>query len=375
LKLLFFLNLALSGLSVLAFGSLLISPERFWYFSVVGLLTLPCLLVQGLFFVFWLWQKWRYAWLPLLTLLLGWPMLRATLPINFGGASAGMEKPSFVLLSYNLTNFNVYGDAKGKSEGTKQLIDYIAAHHAEIKCFQEFYDQKGHATFDISKRMKTAGYPNRAVCAMLTNRIQAEFGLAVYSKWPIEQWAELDLGATGVNGAMYADVATPNGTVRVINFHLQSLHLSSTDLAFNKENYKNKSKGLLKVFRHVTPIHTRQIRLLIEAVEASPHPVILCGDLNETPYSYGYRQLNKRLQNAHEAAGSGFGFTLNRNKLFFLRIDHQFYADELAAVYALVDRKAALSDHFPLEVGYRWEEAPSSSPGQAAIFSASPLQK
>jgi endonuclease/exonuclease/phosphatase (EEP) superfamily protein YafD len=81
------------------------------------------------------------------------------------------------------------------------------------------------------------------------------------------------------------------------------------------------------------------------------YPVILVGDLNETPYGWAYGTLRERLKNSFEEAGRGFGFTLNRSP-YLVRIDNQFCSAEWQVTQFRTLRNIPYSDHFPVIADY-----------------------
>jgi endonuclease/exonuclease/phosphatase family metal-dependent hydrolase len=98
----------------------------------------------------------------------------------------------------------------------------------------------------------------------------------------------------------------------------------------------------------------------MEHLSESNNPVILCGDLNDIPYSYAYHEINSDLNNSFVQAGRGFGFTFN-GKMFFLRIDHQFFNKDFKINSFTTHREMKLSDHFPVTGKYsliRKDETP-----------------
>ena len=97
----------------------------------------------------------------------------------------------------------------------------------------------------------------------------------------------------------------------------------------------------------------QQVKGLVESIKSCKYKMILCGDLNEIPYSYAYFSLRNLLHNAFEKAGNGFGFTYN-GKLFFLRIDNQFFSEDLQSHSFMTHRNIDYSDHFPLTATYSW---------------------
>lgn len=102
--------------------------------------------------------------------------------------------------------------------------------------------------------------------------------------------------------------------------------------------------------------HSRQINIVDSCVRNSPYPVIVCGDFNSMPYSYVYQKMRHNLSNAFEDAGNGFGFSYRDPKLFFLRIDNQFYSDSRLHVFDYqTHRDIELSDHFPITATYTFK--------------------
>ena len=79
------------------------------------------------------------------------------------------------------------------------------------------------------------------------------------------------------------------------------------------------------------------------------HSIICCGDLNETPVSYTYQQLDRRLTSAYRQAGFGPGFTFSRRS-FPVRIDHLFFSDDWTCTSCTIDRTVSSSDHYPIIV-------------------------
>ena len=78
-----------------------------------------------------------------------------------------------------------------------------------------------------------------------------------------------------------------------------------------------------------------------------PYKIIVCGDLNDTPYSYTYEQISEILLNSFEEKGRGFGFTYN-GKLSMLRIDNIFADSELSIKSFKTLNTISYSDHYPL---------------------------
>jgi endonuclease/exonuclease/phosphatase (EEP) superfamily protein YafD len=97
--------------------------------------------------------------------------------------------------------------------------------------------------------------------------------------------------------------------------------------------------------------HRDEMNQINRLIQQSQFPVIVVGDLNETPYGWAYGTIRERLKNSFEEAGRGFGFTLNRSP-YFVRIDNQFFSDDWNIVRFKTLRNIKYSDHFPLIADY-----------------------
>ena len=234
----------------------------------------------------------------------------------------------------------------------------------------------------ISEKRKGHYYFSTAI----TNKTGAQFGIITFSKFPIINKGDLGFGNNTLNQATYIDVIITNSTnspellggaghqinkparhsqsqrkaggsadtIRIYNIHLQSLLIKGKDIfkyAEEKNDILSKSKNLLHLFKTVSILRSRQLDILISHINNSPYAVVVCGDLNDTPYSYTYQTLDKILNNAFEKAGNGFGFTYN-SKFPFLRIDNQFASRCFTINSFKTHYEADYSDHFPISANY-----------------------
>ena len=89
-----------------------------------------------------------------------------------------------------------------------------------------------------------------------------------------------------------------------------------------------------------------QVNELKKSIKNSPYKVIVTGDLNNTAFSYVYKELSKTLNDAFKAKGNGLGITYNYN-FIPLRIDFVF-TQELFKINSFKTFKLNLSDHEPI---------------------------
>jgi endonuclease/exonuclease/phosphatase family metal-dependent hydrolase len=331
-------------ISIFCYVSVLIPPHLFWP-SVFTSYAIPIVLITNfsiLFFV--ILYKIKLSIYPVLNLLLGVPFLLVT--FSFSGGEVSSESDLSVL-SFNAKLFrkrNTY------SKFSFDMIKWAANDTSDIKCFQEYSTNSRWPVLDVTKQISEAGYGCFAFSAEMDDA-EHNPGLAIFSKYPIldSGFVWKDYGSH--NGGIYADIKFGKDTLRIYNIHLASMHLSLYQYK-QADNYTGKLRRLISRLKYGAQIRSYQIERVNRHVESCPYPYIICGDFNETPYSYNYFKLRSIYQNTFEEVGNGFGFSFN-SPLFFLRIDHQFYNSPIIPVSFKVDRKMKISDHFPTRALYR----------------------
>ena len=89
-----------------------------------------------------------------------------------------------------------------------------------------------------------------------------------------------------------------------------------------------------------------QANLVKSYIEKSPHPLIVCGDFNDTPLSYVYRTMSDGLRDAFVQSGIGLGTTYY-GVFPSYRIDYILFSPKYRAVQYNTIRKN-YSDHYPI---------------------------
>ena len=368
-------------------------PARAFWPALFGALTTPvALALTALLALYWLRRNWRVALLPLLALGLTWPHVQRGLALHYaslneelrmkneeleGGGAGGKEIPhsSFLiphsnevsLLSANVRIFNVYSQLRDPDDASsKNFIRWLATSPADVLCLQEYYNEPGGSP-DGSKVFRSEAALGRGsgrhsfVSTSLTNRIGAEFGLAIFSRFPIVRRGIIPFGKLTQNHAMWADLARPatpghrRDTIRVFNVHFQSMSMAESDIVTATESragLRQKAPNLLRRFRNGAVARGNQVDTVLAQVLRSPYPVLLAGDFNDLPYSYTYDQLADHLQNAWATAGLGIGATYH-GQLPFLRIDQQFASPQWQVLGCRVHQEIKWSDHYPVEALYQ----------------------
>lgn len=321
---------------ILFLSSAYFSPQNYWWLGFMSYSIPFWLIFNILLLSFYLLLRKKVAIYFLVLCILGLPFFRASLGLNLWEST---HKNTFQVLSYNVQVFNTYPHLP--SEISEDMITWLVQQPAEIKCLQEFYNVSQDSVYNsyekLAKKVKYYAFTDEA------NDIDHEkgfFGLIILSKFPILKGGTIKMPSKPHQKSIFADILLPSqDTLRVINAHLHSLILDTKHL-----NSANTFRQIKIGFQK----RAYQVDILQQFIQKSPYPVLLCADLNDLPYSYTYQKLKKNLSNAFEKAGSYFGFTYNHKRLFFLRIDQQFYSKpiKINTFRTLSDIK--YSDHFPI---------------------------
>lgn len=327
----------------------LIPPDRFWIPAFFGLAFPVFFLANLILLIIWVLRLRWFSLLHLLLLVLSLPVasrhiqLRRDLPLNYDFATH--------IISYNVKT--LFGD-DGKTT-VPGLLDMVSHEKPDILCLQEYRDDWWRKD-DNTQKFITAGpfqsYVFESYYPVKRNR--KAVGIAIFSRYPIAGSGTLRAGKRLI--AVYADLLIKNDTVRLYNMHLQSI-------AFQKEDYQlvegimeadkpinseleTGSRQLLWKLRKAFIKRAYQARLLNEAIKNSPYPVIVCGDMNDTPSSYAYRKVKGNLQDAFQKAGHSIGNTY-LGKLPKIRIDYIFFDRRFKCLYFDI-LPYHFSDHYPV---------------------------
>ncbi|MCK4921539.1 MAG: endonuclease/exonuclease/phosphatase family protein, partial [Bacteroidales bacterium] len=301
------------------------------------------------FLILWL-VKWKKAVLiPLITISLGLnhiyhagPALRIKRDLH------EKKGDDLKILSYNVRAFNIY-DWENDPNTDEGIFNFIRSEHPDVICLQEFYYNRGSSQPASTPRFfREIPYQH----IQYTSRNSSSgFGIATFSKYPIVKTGTIRFDKSN-NLAIYTDILFHNDTIRIFNNHLQSVNFLQNNYRFiekipvvssdrNIEEIKDISSKLKSAFIK----RAKQTDKIKARINQSPYPVIVCGDFNDTPVSYAYHKMQKRLDDAFLKAGTGRGNT-HLGKIP-LRIDYIHYSKEFEAV-EFEKIKADLSDHYPI---------------------------
>lgn len=338
------LSAAVIILTFLSYLSPFVNPAVFRWLAFFGTAFPWFLLANILLLLFWGFRMHRFALYHLGILFLGWQHVTGFIGLDFGKNAA--PENAITVVTHNLGGF-FRGIHLTPEEWDQIYTDYTqflkANGNPDILCTQEsgrrFYqtvaNKMGYKhTFDIKRG-----------------------GTSILSRYPILRSGQVPFGQPE-NGSIWADLKIGKRTVRVYNVHLQSNKVTydtkrvidDSDLQ-KKETWRDINKVLHKV-GGATSLRAGQAAKLRELVAASPHPVLVCGDFNDTPTSYVYGQISEGLNDTFREKGFGIGTTF-AGALPFLRIDY-ILSDPRLNPYASRVLRGSGSDHYAVmaKVGF-----------------------
>lgn len=308
-----------------------------------------------LLLVLWTFLRSRWAFLFLGIIALGGKLHFRT--FAFGSQSESVPGTSFHIMSYNVRLFDLYNTINNKSQETKHSIfRYLKEKDPDIVCFQEFYHQDPPTNFvtkdSLLLLLKTKDYHERYAHKMYGRQ---NFGIAMFSKYPMIEkgFVNFPNQDSSYNYCIYADIIKNNDTCRVYNIHLQSIRLQKDDYAlFNAEEQSvaeqsSNSFKLVQKIRRAYPLRATQAALIVEHIDRSPYPVIVCGDFNDTPLSYTYNLFASRLTDAFRQTSKGLGITY-AGRIPVGRIDYIFHTPTLRS-HQFHLQTEPLSDHYAID--------------------------
>lgn len=327
-KFVFSLNIIVAILTIVGYLLPFLAPKLFPLLSVFTLI-LPSFLIVNLFFlVYWLFQMKRQIWLSVLILLLGITFINKF--YRFSGKNDEVESQDFTLMSYNVRLFNLFDWIPNK-DVSSNIKEFIDLHDPDVLCLQEY---------SKNTKLRFPQYPYKFIVSH-GNKIKT--GQAIFSKYRIIDKGEIKLPNSN-NNVVFADILKDNDTVRVYSIHLQSISISpDIHEKIDEEKSKKIINRISKAFRE----QQLQSELIQAHMNDATFAKIICGDMNNSAYSYVYRNIRGDLKDAFVEAGVGFGKSYDF-KYFPMRIDYIFVDPKIEVKEFNTYNEFYNSDHFPL---------------------------
>jgi endonuclease/exonuclease/phosphatase family metal-dependent hydrolase len=336
-----------------------INPATFWLMAFFGI-AYPILLLLNLFFVlYWILQWKPIALWSFFIVAIGWNSL-----FSFFQISTTSEKPNnkdVKIMSYNCMLFDLYNWSKN-AQSRSLIFNDLAEENPDILCLQEYYtsEEKGdfNNTDTLTKFLKTK-YAH--IEYTTTMRKYDHWGVATFTKHPIVRKGAIDFNTKWNNTCIYTDMLIAGDTIRVYNIHLASLHFGKADYKFisdvieqNETEDIEGSKNILRLLKRAFLIRAKQASIVAEHIKTCKYKVIVCGDFNDTPYSFAYKKVKGDLYDSFKESGNGIGSTY-AGKIPAMRIDYILH-DKSITAYNYKRQEETITDHYAISTYLRFNE-------------------
>lgn len=330
----FFLNILLVLLTFIAYLLPFLAPTSFPILSVLTLFMPLFFLLNALFFIYWAIQFKKQLMVSGLVLLLGITFINKF--YKFSQKDFSKEEKDFTVMSYNVRLFNVFKWID-RDDVPKDILTFINDKNPDILCIQEY---------STSANIDLKIYPHRYI---FTGGDQIITGQAIFSKFPIIDQGNI-VFPNSSNSVVFADIKKGKDIIRVYNMHLQSIKISpdvnEIDENIDAINQQKSQKLIIRISKAFKQ-QQQQAELFKEHKMKSIYPTIICGDMNNSAFSYVYRNIKGKMKDSFEEAGIGFGETY-KFRYYPARIDYIF-ADEKMNVKKFENFPSFFnSDHFPI---------------------------
>lgn len=327
-KLIFLLNNLFALLFLASFAIPHIAPQKFPLLAILSLAVPLIIFIHLVFLVYWVLLGFRrQLFLSLLCLLLALGF--SYFPYKFKENKV-ISGGSFSVMSYNVRLFNRYDWIKNEKVPDR-IAEFVEEQDPDILTLQEYAPLKSVSGQFAFKYEEIEGD-------------RSPYGMGIFSKYPIINRGSLDFD-NSANNAIFVDILRNDDTLRIYNVHLESLGVKPDSLHISGMNEKD-SRKLIRRLTGSFIKQQAQVEKFMEHRRNCPHPVILCGDFNNTFYSWAYTNLKGDLNDSFVEAGKGFGKTYSFNG-YPLRIDF-ILSDPMFRINEHNNFEIGLSDHEPV---------------------------
>lgn len=344
-----------------AFGGLC-NPEYFTLPSVL-VLGLPYLAIATLIAgIFWFCTGGLVTGaLAAVTLFACWGTLKDVTPVS-SSKDAEDSSQTFKLMTFNC--LHLADTAKSHLPGNR-AIKFLIESDADIICLQELLSFEScteihHWSRELIDSLYAA-YPYRAGSHVGED-------LKILSKYPVEEKKvcnsdslEEDYWKSRRRWAMF-EVDINGFKLPIVDFHLDSYNLTDDErgVVVDIKGVRTAKRSYSEFRREIFPklgvafrSRAASVKDLIETTEGIS-PLIACGDFNDVPGSWCYRQMRGAgFNDAYSETNFGPINTFNQF-LFLFHIDQIFYRGANLRALNVKRLKINTSDHYPLEATFEY---------------------
>lgn len=338
------INLLVSAGFLVSGFSYKLPPADFPILSLASLVFPAFAIGVFCFLIFWLFCKWKYAAVSLLTLVIGYIPMHKYSPFS---PQADDTSGTLKVISYNVHCF-MSSDETGDTSTVDLIARYLIDSKADIICLQEADLREGR-WFGVREKFEN-DYKY-----METFSDDTDSPISCLSKTPIERVEQIKYESAGNRSACFY-IKYHGRTLRVINNHFETTGMESDDKAEFRSIVKGaiddeyKQEGIRRIARCISRATVKrqaEAEAVADFIGDDAKNTIAVGDFNDTPLSYAHATINDKLTDCYAAAGRFPGFSFEHSGMH-VRIDHAFCSDDFDVAKCYVDDEATFSDHYPI---------------------------
>ena len=334
----------------LSIANAYVNPKDFIWTTVFGLAFWEILIYNVVVFLLLLLMWSNKIWISVVALLIAIPGISKSFSIG----SKSKAENSIRVMSYNVHDFRHVDGVTEKEQFANQVMDMVREHAPDILCCQEFSQFKSGVSRPqcIEDFAKEAGFQY-----IYFNRKTNYGGNVIFSKYPLTKVAEdSGFGKGNTYGVMVSVDAGEKGKFHVANVHLLSYMITDSEIdvltnASERQNLDTIGKTVLHKLSFAFQKRSEELQTVLNGMPPVGGPIIICGDFNEPPLSFNYRQMQKAgFVDTFTKVGFGIKPTY-AGKLPLLRIDY-VWANDGVKPLAFDRYKYKASDHYPIMLDF-----------------------
>lgn len=339
---------ALIGLVAMALSvvNAYVNPQHFIWTTLFGLAFWEIFIFNAVVFLLLLLMWSKKVWIAVLALAIAIPGLNK----SFSHGKKSEASDSIRIMSYNVHMFKPVDDEKDSETFAYQVMNMVRDQNPDILCCQEFSGFKS----GVSRPKCIEDFAEGSGYQYIYYNKKSNFGgNVIFSKYPIAKVTENSgFGQENTYGVMVSVDAGDKGKFYVANVHLLSYMITDSEIDIlmgteRQEKLDTIGKRMLYKLKYAFERRSDELQRVLEGMPVIDAPVIVCGDFNEPPLSYNYRQMQKAgYVDTFTKVGRGIKPTY-AGKLPLLRIDY-IWADQQITPFNFKRYRYQGSDHYPI---------------------------
>ena len=334
-KIIFTINTILAIVLLFSYTTPYVKPSSIAMIPFLSLIVPVLILVNILFVIYWILIGFKRQYIvSLFILIIGLFTVPSIYKFDSSSSSTSSEE-ELSIMTYNVRKFNKYKWIKSESLNS-EITTFIENEKPDILALQEYQNFEN---FKLQYKYYSNPLNNNYSDPERNKKFKSN--LAIFSKYPIINDGIIKYD-NFLHSIIYADIVKNSDTIRVYTFHLASLGVIPDQEYFGHQD----SKKLIKRLSNSFKTQEVQINSFKNHIKNCKYKVIVAGDMNNTAYSWGYRNIKEDLQDSFLEAGKGFGRSYNF-KGYPLRIDYVFVDREIT-ILKHKNYGDRYSDHYPV---------------------------